>query len=554
MKKFGLTLIASALALGLAACSGDDGKKGTDGNDGVPGNSDVLLDLSLLGRYSSGLFGESAAEIVAYDAGSKRLFVVNAAEVSIDVLDLSNPAEPEKVGTIQSEGGAANSVAVFNGLVAVAVEAPVKTDNGKVEFYSATTLEKLKEVPVGALPDMLTFTPDGKGVLVANEGEPNNAPEEEGDPDFYTIDPVGSISVINLSTGVATATVITIGFEDFNEEADALREKGVRIYGPEASVAQDLEPEYIAVSPDGKTAWATLQEANAAAVIDISNLATPSITEILPFGLKDHSIIGNELDATDRDGPKIDIRNWPVKGIYQPDAIASYSFNGKAFYVTANEGDDRNDFIDGEETKRLSSGSIVLDPEIFPNAADLKSQIGRLTVTPFGAQTNEEGELQEILALGGRSFSIWNEQGQQVYDSGSDFERITARLNPLFFNASNDNNDIEDRSDNKGPEPEGITIGKIAGRTFAFIGLERIGGIMVYDISNPQSARFVQYINTRDFTKEVDDSSAGDLGPEGLAFIPAASSPNGKPLLAVGNEVSGTTAIFGIDVIELKNE
>lgn len=558
MKKFGLTLIASALALGLAACSGDDGNRGADGNDGEPGNSDVLLDLSLLGRYSSGLVGESAAEIVAYDAGSKRLFVVNAAEVSIDVLNLSNPAAPAKVGTIQSEGGAANSVAVFNGLVAVAVEAPVKTDNGKVEFYSATTLEKLKEVPVGALPDMLTFTPDGKGVLVANEGEPNNAPEEEGDPDFYSIDPVGSISVINLSTGVATATVTTIGFEDFNEDAEALRAKGVRIYGPGATVAQDLEPEYIAVSPDGKTAWATLQEANAAAVIDIANLATPSITEILPFGLKDHSIVGNELDATDRDGPgngpKIDLRNWPVKGIYQPDAIASYSFNGKSFYVTANEGDDRNDFIDGEETKRLSSNAIVLDPAIFPTAADLKARIGRLTVTPFGAKRNQEGQLQEILVLGGRSFSIWSEDGQQVYDSGSDFERITARLNPLFFNASNDNNNFDDRSDNKGPEPEGVALGKIAGRTFAFIGLERIGGIMVYDISNPQSARFVQYINTRDFTKDIEDPSAGDIGPEGLAFIPAASSPNGKPLLAVGNEVSGTTAIFGIDVIELKNE
>lgn len=555
MKKFGLTLIASALALGLAACSGDDGN---NGEDGQPGNSDVLLDLSLLGRYSSGLVGESAAEIVAYDAGSKRLFVVNAAEVSIDVLNLSNPAAPAKIGTIQSEGGAANSVAVFNGLVAVAVEAPVKTDNGKVEFYSATTLEKLKEVAVGALPDMLTFTPDGKGVLVANEGEPNDAPEEEGDPDFYAIDPVGSISVINLSTGVATATVTTIGFEDFNEDAEALRAKGVRIYGPGATVAQDLEPEYIAVSPDGKTAWATLQEANAAAVIDLSNLATPSVTEILPFGLKDHSIVGNELDATDRDGPgngpKIDLRNWPVKGIYQPDAIASYSFNGKSFYVTANEGDDRNDFIDGEETKRLSSGSIVLDPAIFPTAADLKTRIGRLTVTPFGAKRNQEGQLQEILVLGGRSFSIWSEDGQQVYDSGSDFERITARLNPLFFNASNDNNNLDDRSDNKGPEPEGVALGKIAGRTFAFIGLERIGGITVYDISNPQSARFVQYINTRDFTKDIEDPSAGDIGPEGLAFIPAASSPNGKPLLAVGNEVSGTTAIFGIDVIELKNE
>lgn len=569
MNKFGLTLAATLLTFGLGACSGDDGTDGAtgpggpagpEGPGGEAGNGDVLLELSLLGRYSSGLVEESAAEIVAFDAGSKRLFVINAAEVSVDVLDLSRPEAPAKLGTIKSEGGAANSVAVYDGIVAVAIEAPVKTDNGKVEFYNATTLAKLGEVAVGALPDMLTFTPDGKGLLVANEGEPNNAPEEEGDPDFYTIDPVGSISVINLSGGVAAATVKTLGFEAYNDQADALRAQGVRIYGPGSSVAQDLEPEYIAISPDGKSAWATLQEANAAAVLNITDLAAPTIERIIPFGLKDHSIIGNELDGSERDGPgngpRINIRNWPVKGIYQPDAIASYSFNGKAYYVTANEGDDRNDFMPDEETKRLSSGSVVLDPEIFPDAATLKDStvLGRLTITPYGAKKNEAGELQEILILGGRSFSIWSESGERTYDSGSDFERITAQRNPLFFNASNDNNDLEDRSDNKGPEPEGVALGKIGGRTFAFIGLERIGGIMVYDISNPQSGRFVQYINTRDFSKEIDDPSAGDIGPEGLAFIPADKSPSGAPLLAVGNEVSGTTAIFKIDVIELTND
>ena len=552
MKRFALTLLASTLALGLAACEGDDGKNGSNGSNGTPGLGDVLLNLSKIGNYASGRFAEGAAEIVAFDPGSKRLFVVNAADVSIDVLDLANPAAPAKLSTIQISGGSsANSVAVSNGVVAVAIQAPVKTDNGKVEFYNAATLAKISEVTVGALPDMLTFTPDGKAVLVANEGEPNAG---------YTIDPVGSVSVIDVAT-IATPTVQTIDFSAFNSDAEKAKlvADGVRIYGPGASVAQDLEPEYIAVAPDSKTAWVTLQEANAQAVLNIGNLAAPTITRIKSFGRKDHSLIGNELDANDRDGPgngpRIDIRNWPIKGLYQPDAIAAYSYNGKTYYVTANEGDDRNDFIPGEETKRLSSNSVVLDPAIFPDAATLKTSpvLGRLTITPFGARTNQAGELQEILVLGGRSFSIWNEDGQQVYDSGSEFERIVAQRSPLFFNASNDNNNQDDRSDNKGPEPEGVVLGKISGRSFAFIGLERIGGVMVYDISNPQNARFVQYINTRDFTKDIEDPSAGDIGPEGLAFIPAASSPNGKPLLAVGNEVSGTTAIYQIDVIELKN-
>lgn len=550
MKKCALSLAAMLFAAGLSACSGDDGSDGAagpagpSGPSGEPGTNSVLIELSLLGRYASGLAEESAAEIVSYDPATKRLFVVNAAEVSIDVLDAANPSAPAKLNTIKSEGGGANSVAVANGIVAVAIQAGTKTDNGKVEFYNSSSLEKLGEVAVGALPDMLTFTPDGKAVLVANEGEPN-----EG----YTVDPVGSISVIDLRAGVAAATVKTIGFEAYNDKADELRAKGVRIYGPGASVAQDLEPEYIAISPDGKTAWATLQEANAAAVINLGDIANPTLVDIRPFGLKDHSIIGNELDASDRDG-RINIRNWPVKGLYQPDAIAAYDFNGKTYYVTANEGDDRNDFIPGEETKRVGASSVVLDPAIFPDAATLKqnANLGRLTITPYGAKTNAAGELQELLVLGGRSFSIWNSEGQQVYDSGSEFERVTAQRNPNFFNASNDNNNFDDRSDNKGPEPEGVALGRIGGHTFAFIGLERIGGIMVYDVSNPQNARFVQYLNTRDFTKEIDDSSAGDIGPEGLHFIPAENSPNGKPLLAVGNEVSGTTSIFQIDTVELK--
>lgn len=551
MNTFGRITLAALLAAGLAACEGDDGQNGLNGADGSPGLGDVLLDLKLLGRYSSNKPNVSAAEIVAYDAASKRLFVVNAADASIDVLDLSNPAAPTKVNTITTTGGSsANSVAVHNNLVAVAIQAPVKTDNGKVEFYNATTLAKISEVTVGALPDMLTFTPSGNAVLVANEGEPNVG---------YTIDPPGSISVINLAAGAAAPTVVTAGFESFNAQAASLRAQGVRLYGPGATVAQDLEPEYIAIAPDGKSAWVTLQEANAAAVLNLNDITAPSITRILPFGLKDHSIVGNELDASDRDGPgngpRINIRNWPVKGLYQPDAVAAYAFNGKTYYVTANEGDDRNDFISGEETRRVGASSVLLDLAIFPDAATLKqnANLGRLTITPFGARTNGAGELQELLVLGARSFSIWGEDGRQVFDSGSAFERITAQRNPLFFNASNDNNNQDDRSDNKGPEPEGVTLGKIAGRTFAFIGLERIGGIMVYDVSNPQNARFVQYIESRDFTKSTSDPTAGDVGPEGLAFIAAANSPNGKPLLAVGNEVSGTTAIFQIDVVELQN-
>jgi hypothetical protein len=550
-------LAASVMMLGtgLAGCEGDDGADGAPGATGPTGpagpagTTEVLLDLNQVGRYSSGLFDESAAEIVAFDPASERLFVVNAAAVTVDVLNLADPTNPVLLDTIDAsaEGGAANSVAVFGGVAAVAIEATPKTDPGKVVFYDTLTLAKISEVTVGALPDMLTFNSDGSAVLVANEGEPN-----EG----YTVDPEGSVSVIDLTAGVANPSVATASFTAFNAQIDDLRAAGVRIYGPGATVAQDLEPEYIAVAPGGTTAWVALQEANAVAELDFSDLSAPVITAVLPLGFKNHMILGNELDPSDRDpqgDPQIRIRNWPVFGMYQPDAIAAYQFNGQTYYVTANEGDDRNDFIPGEETARIKD--LVLDATAFPNAAELQADaaIGRLNATTFNGDIDDDGAFEELYVLGGRSFSIWAADGTQTYDSGSEFERITAQRYPNNFNASNDENDPEGRSDNKGPEPEGVVLGEIAGRTFAFIGLERIGGIMVYDVTNPQSARFVQYINSRDFSKDPESELAlvGDLGPEGLAFITAEDSPNGAPLLVVGNEVSGTTTVYQVDVIVL---
>lgn len=536
-------------ATGATGAAGATGATGPVGATGSSGSGEVLLDLNLVGRYASGRYNVGAAEIISYDPASKRLFVVNAAAVTVDVLNLSDPANPVLLGTInaQAEGGSANSVAVKRGVVAVAIEAAAKTDPGKVVFYDALTLAKLSAVTVGALPDMLTFTPDGRHVLVANEGEPNAG---------YTVDPEGSISVIDVSGGFTAPTVATAGFSAFNGSAATLRAAGVRLYGPNATVAQDLEPEFIAVAPDGLSARVTLQEANALAVLDLTNKAAPVITAVQPLRLKDHMALGNELDPSDRDpqgAPSQRIRNWPVHGMYQPDGIAAYTFNGKTYYVTANEGDDRDDFIPGGETARVST--LTLDAVKFPNAIDLKldAAIGRLTVSKLTGDTDGDGDFDQLHVLGARSFSIWAADGTQMFDSGSQFEQVTARRYPNNFNAGHTTNALEDRSDNKGPEPEGVVLGQIAGRTFAFIGLERIGGIMVYDVTNPQNARYIQYINARDFSKNpaTEFTVLGDLGPEGLAFIPAAESPNGKPLLVVGNEVSGTTAIFGIDVITL---
>jgi hypothetical protein len=259
---------------------------------------------------------------------------------------------------------------------------------------------------------------------------------------------------------------------------------------------------------------------------------------------------GNGLDASDRDA-KINIRQWPIKGLYLPDAIAAYKVGGKTFLITANEGDAR-EYDAFEEAVRIGDDEVIINPATFPNGDVLKdnANLGRLNITTTLGQS--DAGFTELFVFGGRSFSIWDSTGKLVYDSEDLLERITAGKYPSNFNASNDNNTFDNRSDDKGPEPEGVVIGKVLGKPYAFIGLERIGGVAVFDVSDPATPEFVEYVNRRNFTvePETDDGqgnpAAGDLGPEGLLFICQDASPNGRPLLVVGNEISGTTTIYQI--------
>ena len=531
-------LAALALSAGLlAACGG-----GSDGGEATP----VSLTMEKIGGFNGGALG--AAEIPAYDATTQRLFVVNGANGTVDVLDLKDPRNPARVGTISvaALGASANSVAVHDGLVAVAIEASPKTNPGVVAFYNASDLRLLETVTVGALPDMVTFTPDGRYLLVANEGEPNSY----GQPD--SVDPEGSVSVITVNRG-GKPTVATADFKAFNGKEAELRAQGIRIYGPGATAAQDLEPESITVNQSGTTAYVTLQENNAVAVVDI---ASAKVLSIRPLGFKNHNLAGMGLDASDEDGgtntnsgtPAIKIAPYPVKGLYLPDAIASYNFNGEVYLVTANEGDARADWPGfNEETRVRAHCDKGLDPTVFSDAANLilDSNLGRLriTATPNGgsAGKNAAGQCNELFSFGARSFSIWNSSFNRVFDSGDQFEQRTQALANVKFNASHDNDTLDGRSASKGPEPEGVVLGKIGDKTFAFIGLERVGGVMVYDITNPVSPTFVTFFNPR-------SGATGDRGPEGLAFIPAGKSPNGKPLLILGHEVSGTTTVLQLNL------
>ena len=513
------------------------------------------ISVAPISTIASGSFLTSAAEIAAHDPGTQRLLVVNARAAQIDVIDIANPAapvlRPELALDMTPYGAVANSVAVRGGLIAVAVEAEDKTQPGKVVFFDRN-LQFISAVEVGAQPDMLTFTPDGMTVLTANEGEPNSD---------YTVDPEGSVSIINVANGAAQATVQTAGFGAFNGQTrEALfngtgsgSKPAVRVYGPDATVAQDFEPEYITVSHDSKTAWVTLQENNAIAIIDIPSA---TVTAVQGLGTKNHNMAvngsgsSNALDASDRD-TKINIRNWPVKGFYLPDGIASIKSGSENFLVLANEGDTRDSSGYSEETR---VGSMALDPAVFPPAVatDLKksANLGRLKATTAQGDTAGNKVFKEIYTFGARSFSIRSESGALLWDSGDQFEQITAKAIPAFFNSNHETNKFDDRSDDKGPEPEGVTVGKAFGRTYGFIGLERVGGVMIYDLTEPTAPEFVQYVNPRNFTQPTNTAAAGDLGPEGLLFISEENSPNGKPLLVTANEVSGTTTIFEISKVK----
>ena len=544
---------------------------------------DKSIELEFLSSYvqpdPAAAFDESAAEIVAFDKRSERLFVTNGNDKTIDIISISDPAAPVLVGSINVTnnpdfgsfvGGGANSVAVYKGLVAVAVENDTVTDPGRAAFFD-TDGKLISIVEVGALPDMITFTPKGKEALVANEGEPDGG-----------IDPEGSVSIIHLDDGAENAWVSTADFNDFDGYADELRDDGVRLF-PEVAipplvegqitVSQDLEPEYIGVDSKGRTAYVTLQEANALAIVDIKG---GEVVDIVSLGTKDHNTAGNGLDPSDKDDG-IAIGEWPVLGMYMPDAIDCYKPKGKGkrkgkkeFCITANEGDDRGDadgdargdairFKDIGDVISFGRGGLEASSALEALGVGEDEALGRLNISSIDG-IDEEGKLDQLYSYGTRSFTIWDEDGERVWDSGDALEQITAEAFPEYFNASNDANEddgmpaIDDRSDNKGPEPEAVTISKIRGEYYAFIGLERIGGFVVYNVSDPEDPFFVLYENTRDFSAGndlVEAGLAGDFGPESILVIEKKDSPlKGTALVVVANEVSGSTTIYALE--ELK--
>ncbi|MFC4549706.1 MULTISPECIES: choice-of-anchor I family protein [Halorussus] len=526
--------------------------------------------LERVGRYESGKFDADAAEIVATSADSDHLFVVDAEACAVDVLDVTTPADPERAAQISvaeawPDAGEVTNVALKDDVplgdgtttvLAVSVVAETPQEHGRVVFYDAPKRAHAATVEVGATPDAVKFTPDGSRVLTADSGEPS---------DDYETDPPGTVSVVDVRDGVGDATVEQADFRAYDGREDELRERGVRIFGPNAAASTNFEPEYLTVSADSTTAYVVLQLNNALAEVDVESA---TVTEVRALGYKDHDATGNELDASDVD--RLNVRNWPVYGMYQPDAVAAYERDGQTYLLTANEGGAR----DAEGFSEVTTvADLDLDPDAFDfdsmpgvsDVADLQrpEHLGNLHTTTERGDVDGDGRHEEIYAFGGRSFAIWRPNGTLVYDSGADFELLEAMHHPEYFNADGTTNAPFAQSTAKGPEPEGIAVGDVGGRTYAFVGLERIASLVVYDVTDPTEPAFVQYINNRDFDVDperdieegpADPSDAGDLGPEGVTFVPAEASPVDAPLVAVGNEISGTTTLYRVHALQETGE
>ncbi len=484
------------------------------------------VNMTHVGSFDPSSVG-STCEVLAYDGISKRLFVSSSTQNRFDIINYSIPSNPTTItGVDMTPYGKITSLAVKPGLLAVASPNPSDQLPGKVAFFD-TLGNFISQVEVGALPDMITFTPDGNRLLVANEGQPNTT---------FTIDPEGSVSVIQVNgPSISQSDVTTIDFQSFNAQEAQLIAAGVRKGSSIGTLSKNLEPEFITVSADNSKAWVTLQENNTIAEIDLVNL---SVSALRPLGLRDNSQPGNGFDASDNI-PEVLLVNWPVHSLYMPDAVANFTVNGQTYLITANEGDEREYAAINERTT-VGASSTLLNAATFPNATQLKENhaLGRLRITNQDGDLDSDGDYDQLVTVAPRSFSIWNAQsGSQVYDSKNQLELITS-THPVYghlFNADNENNTRKSRSRAKGPEPEGVAIASVQGRHFAFICLERTGGVVAYEVTDPINPIYQGYLNTRNLS-----NYGGDLGPETLTYVPAEASGDGQAYLLVANEISGT--------------
>lgn len=521
----------------------DGGNDGGNEDGNIPGGGDGPAESADIFWNKTAAFatGDSdadggIAEIVQYNAENDKIYLVNGKTGALDIVSMSLYGNTDELATKFDESsdridirqmiadnankfpagfeyGDLTSIALNSELdrIALAVQHADYSKNGAIVIadYNGKFVAAYE---AGVQPDMVTFA--GNIALSANEGEPR---EGYG---TGAIDPTGSVTAVDISAANPAAKTIT--FEKFDAQRAALVEDGV-ILKKGAAPSVDLEPEYIAAS--GTKAYVALQEANAIATLDLESL---EFTAVNGLGFKDHSVQGNGLDM--RKDDKAEVKTENVYGVYMPDGLATFTAGGKTYLVTANEGDAR-EWGDGDNAYE-NVDKFTIDGEEKVEALINEEHDGL-----------EEGK---HYLLGARSFSVWDTEDMSLaFDSGDMIESYIAASEDYsaYFNCSNDDVELDSRSRKKGPEPEAVNVQTIDGKTYAFVALERQGGVMMFDITDLENVEIVSYANSRDYTADM----AGDVAPESVAFVPAADALNEKNMLVVANENSGTIAIYSME-------
>ena len=486
-------------------------------------------------RRNDAQLDTGAATALAADSTNSQLFVVNGQSGGVDVVDVSDALSPVLTGTVDIAAaeadsgkalGAVSSAVTGSGYLALAIAADNPQDNGVVALYLLEDLSLAATYDVGPGPSYITFDLLSSSLLVANEGLPTAD---------YSVDPEGSVTLLDLRNGIDSVAITTIGFSDFNSGGSRADEvpAGIAPLAPGATLAQDLEPGRIAVALNNEKAFVSLQSNNAVAVID---LASASVDALIDLGVKDFGQARNSVDVNDNGS--INPQAWPgVVGLYQPFGLRAYQSGGKSFFVTANEGRAR-DSVGFSELLRASDLDGVNGPDIDPanpSAADAAddNQLGRLQVSSERGDTDGDGDIDQITAFGARSFSIRDADGKLVYDSGNELIRVTQEL------LGNNANDSDRLSEEKGAQPKGLLLLSSLERIYALITLQGTGGVAIYDITSPFGVQYVSYVNNRNFAASLSNET-GDVGPQGAASFVV----DGTAYLAVANSVTGNVRIF----------
>ncbi len=546
MRKFFAITSSIALTLGLGFS--------------VPAQAADEFTITELALFDGGS-GEGGAEIASYHKNSEQVYITNGAENRIDIVSIADPANPALVRSVDmsSFGDGITSVAAGKYVIAVAThteptfaaDGTPKLNPGKlVVMYPSGKLIRTINL-VGSQPDSVTFTPDGMTALVAIEGEPicagDNPATVADESTNYSLakDPKGAIAIVDL-TRPRTAVAKLAGFTGF--DAASLKRAGVVVSLTSTRPEVDIEPEYVSAISN-RVAYASLQESNAIAQIDIRNAR---VTRIFSAGTTDMGEAA--FDLSDRDSGAGPAKYDNVFGLAMPDTIATFEEDGDSYLVTANEGDDRADWpcfaaVDDVRVKDLDANLTA-----FPNWDDIKveAKLGRAKANPNIGDADGDGKYEKFFLLSNRSFSIFK-NNKRIYDSETLLETLQIEaLGLANINGSWDTETGEyspqSRSDDKGPEAEGVAVGMVGDSRIAVIGLERMSALVFMDITNPLNPKVIsweQMMPARDVDLTKDEGKR--FSPEGMFFIAAADSPNGKPLLLTSYEVSGTLTIHSIE-------